>query len=277
LLLLSAWIFLPITTTSAQRGLDRALTTSRAARPETEKTVETRGGPLLVEGSAKDSVMDASWLLQPLGTVSGSDYEFGLLGGLNNTDRYGSWPWQLTIRGLHRFQEGTGRTHVQADGELYPPVSKPLTVGVYGMIANTIDLGWSEQVALELDVGSEIGSGWEVSLGVIGYYGWESPRDGESSSGAILGLAGYGERGRIKLSTEYDLPSDYLGEDSYSVAVSFRLTRNSANPELSVRGGWEKGDIFSLRLQLGVLHNKPRPARFSLRQVSSTLAGTLRP
>jgi hypothetical protein len=122
------------------------------------------------------------------------------------------------------------------------------------------------RLALELDVGSKIGSGWEVSVGAIGYYGWMFPRDGESSNGATLGLAGYGERGRIKLLAEYDLSSDFLGEDSYSVAGSFRLTPDSSNPELSVRGGWEKGDIFSLRLQLGVLHNKPRPARLSNRQ-----------
>jgi hypothetical protein len=269
LLLLTTSAFLPVTAASAQRGLDRALTTSRAARPVPEETVETPRGPLLAQEPAKDTVMDASWLLQPLGTVSGSDYDLGLLGGLKNTDRYGSWSWQLTVRGLHRYQDGTAHTHLQADGELYPPVRKPFAVGVYVMVANTIDLGWSEQVALELDVGSEIGSGWEVGFGVIGYYGWTFPRDGESSHGAILGLAGYGERGRIKLSAEYDLSSDFLGEDSYSLAGSLRLTPLSANPELSVRGGWEKGDIFSLRLQLGVLHNKPRPARLSIRQGSA--------
>jgi hypothetical protein len=166
---------------------------------------------------------------------------------------------------VHKSEDDTARTHLQADGELYLPVGAPAAVAVYGTVANTIHHAWSEQVALEIDVGAEVRSGWTVSLGAIGYYGWEFPEHGESSNGATIGLVGYGERGRITLLAEYDLSSDFLDGDSYSVAGSYRLSRDSANPEWVVRGGWEKGDVFSLRLQLGLLHNKPRPARLSLR------------
>jgi hypothetical protein len=212
-------------------------------------------------------MLRASWLLQPLGTVSGSDNDLGLLAGYTNVNRHGSWRWQLTARGLRRYRNGTAHARWQVDGEIYPPVGPALKLPLYAMISashgHTIDVGRSDVIIAEVDVVIPAHPSMELTLGPIGYYGWESPRAGESSQGVILGLNGYLGWGRFDLIPEYDFSSDFAGGDSYSVGGSFRITGDSSKTELRLRGGWEKGDTFSLRLQLGVPHDTPRERRRS--------------
>ncbi len=259
-LLITAVALLPSANASAQRGLDRGLTTSRAARAGPEVIGEEPRGHLVAPQPAADTVVKASWRLQPLGTVSGRDNEFGLLAGYENENRYGSWPWLLTIRGLRRLQDGTAHAGWQADGEIYPPIGPLGTVQLEAMIAathvHTIDVGRSDGIAAELDVVLRGSTRMKLSVGAIGYYAWESPRAREASHGVILGLIGFWRRGRFDLLSEYDFSSDLAGEDSYSVAGSYRITGDSAKKELRLRGGWEKGDTYSLRLQLAMPHNK---------------------
>lgn len=262
LALVTGVVLLPSSNASAQRGLDRALTTSRAARPEPEVSEEEPQRAFLHQ-PAVDTVVKASWLFQPLGTVSGSANDLGLLAGYENKNRHGSWPWQLTIRGLRRYRSGTAHARWQVDGEITLPVGPlvklPLSALITATHGHTIDVGRSDVIAAELDWTFREDARMVLALGAIGYYGWESPQDGESAHGAILGLIGYGSRGRFDLFSEYDFSSDFAGGDSYSVAGSYRITGDSSKTELRLRGGWEKEDTYSLRLELGVPHNKVKP------------------
>lgn len=268
LAILTGMVLLPGSNASAQRGLDRALTTSRGTGPEPEvEEVDRR--PAFLTPEPAETLLRASWLLQPLGTFSGSDSDLGLLAGYRNQGRFGSWRWQLTARGLRRYRSGTAHARWQVDGEIWPPVDKltalPLTAIIGATHAHTIDIGRSDVLWTQLDVAIPVDSGMELSLGPIGYYAWESPQGGEASDGAIFGLIGYWGWGRFYLLPEYDFSSDIAGGDYYLVTASYRLTAESSKIELRLVGGWDKGDTYSLRLELGVPHNK-RKRRNPLRQ-----------
>lgn len=262
LVALTVSVLLPFSDASAQRGLDRALTTSRAARAEPQAPGETPDRGHFVSQRTADT-LEASWILQPLGSVGGSDNEIGLRAGLLSVNRYGPWRWQLAGCGVRRYRGGTARAHWQIDGELRPPIEKlmkSLVLTVYATHASTIDVARSEELAIELDWVYETKSKTVLSLGAVGYYGWEFPEDAESSHGSVLGVLGYWEQGRFAALAEYDLSSDFAGGDSYTVAGWCRLTPKASNTQVSVRGGYEEGDVFSLRLELGLAHNRTRPA-----------------
>jgi hypothetical protein len=259
LALLAAFVLWTPADAAAQRGLDRALTTSRPAQPQGAKRTLTVGA---------DTDREASWLLQPLLSVSDGGNDLGLLGGYRNINRFTPWYWQFTARGMRRYEDNAAHFRWQVDGEIYPPIGIPLELPVELMIAatlaHTLDVGHSEVIAAELDWLIRDNSSTRLSLGVVGYYDWESPQHEESSDGPIGGLVGYWKHRRYELVTEYDFSSEVAGGDGYSVAGSIRLSEESSKRELRLRGGWEKGDIFSLRLELGIPDNKPasRPGRF---------------
>ena len=260
---LVALVLAPCSSVSAQRGLDRGLTMSR---PRAEPPAETRPG---VAAEAADTVGDANWLVQPLSSFSGSDNDVGLLAGYKNTDRHGPREWKLAIRGMRRHAGGADHFRYQLDGEFY---LRPWKLGngrlqplITGTHAQTFDVGRSELLAAELDVVLPTPESLYLSVGPVVYYGWDAPRGGDASDGAFAGLVGFLEQGRFALQPEYDFSSDFAGGDSYSVAAWCRLWGASDGLNVKLRGGWEKGDTYSIRLEVGVPDNHPRsppPTRF---------------
>jgi hypothetical protein len=260
---LAALVLAPSSSVLAQRGLDRGLTRSP---PRVEPAAETRLG---VAAEAPDTVGEANWLLQPLGSFSGSDNDVGLLAGYKNTDRYGPREWKLTVRGVRRHADGADHFRYQLDGEFYLRPRKLGKVGLQplftGTHAQTFDVGHSELLAAELDVVLPTPESLYLSVGPVVYYGWDAPRGGDASDGAFAGLVGFLEQGRFALQPEYDFSSDFAGGDSYSVAAWCRLWGASDGLNVKLRGGWEKGDTYSIRLEVGVPDNHPRsppPTRF---------------
>src|SRR3954469_6477333 len=97
---LAITIFAEGNTAAAQGSLDRSLT-SRSTEGRDHATDIGRRGILAI-GPESTTVLKASWLLQPLASVSKRDYDVGLLGGYQNTNRFSGVPWQIDLRGLRR-------------------------------------------------------------------------------------------------------------------------------------------------------------------------------
>jgi hypothetical protein len=180
---------------SAQRGLDRGLTMSRPSRPENTVAAPPLGGLLAVP--VAEEPLTASWLIVPLSMVSGSDNEFGLLGGYKNIDRHGAWPWQVTLRGVRSNVGGAAHFRWQLDGEVYPSLGKlgtTLHLSPY-LAANhsqTSGVSQSDLLTVELDYVFREDSVMTISLGGVGYYGWKNPDSGPPPTASLPAWRAFG-------------------------------------------------------------------------------------
>jgi hypothetical protein len=239
---------------TAQRGLDRGLTRGTDT-DRGRKDSDVQG--LIATGA--DSVLKAKWIVQPMASAASKANDLGLLIGYRNTNRHTSTEWQLDVRGLRRYRADTARLRWQAGGEIDPKLPSLGKLPLFGVISALY-----AQTA-DVERASEIAGGIEVSLlpnstlllGGIAYYDWRWPERQSGRDGATFGVTSSFKKGRFRIAPEYDFSSSINGGDYYSISASLFLFETRSKSQVSFRGGWEKGDAFSLRLDLGVPSNRP--------------------
>jgi len=232
----------------AQHGLDRALTGKRGEAPEPRRAVPAT--PAAVESL---KVLEAKWLVQPLGSTATNYKDVGVLAGYQNTNRFTAIPWQFDMRGSARWIAGSAHFHWQADAEVDPPIGDgPLLAVLTAQHGVTRAVGRSDEVTAEVDVA--IVRDPSITLGAVGYYDWNEPENAPATDGATPGLTGSWSRpsGRLTLLGEYDFSSTFAGSDNYAIAGSYLVSGTSGSTQISIRGGWVKGNAVSLSLQIGV-------------------------
>jgi hypothetical protein len=237
----------------AQFGLDRGLT--RGADTDREKRDSGIHG-LIADGT--DSVLKAKWILQPMASAATKANDVGLLIGYRNTSRFTTTPWQLDVRGLRRYRAGTTKLRWQVGGEIDPPLPSigklPLLGIMTALYAQTADVERTSEIAGEIDI--PILQDSTLLLGGIAYYDWRWPESASAQHGATFGVTSFFEKGPLRITPEYDFSSSFNGGDYYSIAASLLLFETPAKSQVRLRGGWGKGDTFSLRIQLGVPSNR---------------------
>lgn len=262
-LMLAGMVVLASRPAHAQRGLDRALTSNRAhvaAPPDVARR------PGLAAMTASADTQRGTWLLQPLGSVTKDDNDIGMVAGYKRLPGLHSWGWQVTGRGLRQARDGTAHGGWQIDAEVDPTIPGtsrfPLLAALYAIHTQTFGVERSDELEVEID--AALTRDTSFTAGLLGYYDWLDPETGRSSHGSTFGLTASWSGGPLTLAPEYDFASAFGGgKDSYSLAANLKLLKTAKNTELSVRGGWKKGDNFSLRVQLGVADVRRHASRLA--------------
>lgn len=243
---------------SAQGALDRNLSDRGLDRREAP-----RAQPGLVP--LAESTLDTltyKWTLQPLFSASTDAHDAGARVQFKNTDRFGRTPWMVAARGVRRTVDGIshGRWLVEGDVEpSLPDVGKSKLGLIFSALhAQTVSVSQIDEVTAELDVQPD--PNVEITFSGIAYYDWIKPEGGLTSKGAYFGTAVTFGIGNLEIVPEYDFPSSINDGDSYSIVASLIVHESKAKGRtVAVRGGWEKGDVFSLRLAFGVPKRRITP------------------
>jgi hypothetical protein len=242
----------------AQGGLDRNLGRERVDRSERQATTE---GIKAVD----TRTLRADWLVQPLASASTDANDVGVRAGLSNTDRFGSIPWLIAVRGVRRTVDDVSHGRWVADGYIAPslPNLGKSTLGllISGTHAQTFSVSRFDELSAELDFGPNP----NITLSGVAYYNWSKPTGESLSHGAYFGVLAEYMVGQLKVAPEYDFDSDINGGDFYSVVGSLVVHRSTKGRTVTLRGGWEKGDTFSFRLQFGIPSNRTVPSGRRLR------------
>jgi len=200
-----------------------------------------------------------------LASASTNTNDVGVRAGFSNTDRFGSIPWLLAVRGVRRTVDGVAHGRWVADAYIAPSLpnlgKNTLGLVIAGTHAQTLSVSRFDELSAEIDLGADP----NITLSGVAYYDWSKPNSGLLSRGAYFGALAEFVVGELKIDPEYDFDSDINGGDFYSVVGSLVVHRSNKGRTVTLRGGWQKGDTFSLRLQFGIPSNKTVPSDRRLR------------
>jgi hypothetical protein len=162
-------------------------------------------------------------------------------------------PFALSVTGQLARDGEAYRERLQVDGEWdildNAPVllGRPLFVAALGQLQHTRDVGGAAEFAGEMDValrgnGADRGT---FSLGVLGYADFSWPESGASKAGITLGTQAVWILSDVfEAVAEYDLDSDFNGEDYFATRLLTTLPERSGVKPRLILGVAKHGSVL---------------------------------